>query len=118
MLIHDADEFAYGDVSSPLKSLIPEYRELEALAQLAIEKKFDCLFIDDPLVKEVDVRMWLTERRELFGGRHGSQTEDYSGELLPFDLDDSTEDWLTEWDSGTAEAAWLFEYRRLFPWCQ
>lgn len=118
MLIHDASEFACGDVSSPLKSLLTEYRLIEGRVQLAIERKFDCLFIDDPLVAEIDMRMWLTERNQLFGGTHGPQAEDYRGEQLPFSLELVDEDWFVPWTADEAEGAWMFEYRRLFPWMQ
>lgn len=118
MLIHDANEAFVGDVNSPLKSLLPEYRDIEQLHQLAMEQFFELDFIGDPLVKEVDYRMWLTEREVLFGGRHGAQSDDYKGPLEPFTLNYDTYGRFVEWSADEAEAEWLATYRRLFPWQQ
>lgn len=116
MLIHDADEAYYGDVNSPLKSLLPDYKRLEHNAQLAMEKFFDLNFVEDPMVKEVDYRMWLTEREILFAGRHGAQSEDYRGALEPFTVTDKTIGLFSEWPAEEAEAAWLEAHWSLFPW--
>jgi hypothetical protein len=116
MLIHDADEAYIGDVSSPLKSLLPDYINIEQKMQLAMESFFDTTFIGDPLVREIDYRMWLTERAILFGGRHGPQSSDYQGPLSPFPLLNECSHYFEEWDSSTAEEEWLFAHRRLF--CQ
>lgn len=110
MLVHDASEAYYGDVSSPLKSLIPDYRNLEDRAQLEVEKKFDITFLGERLVKEVDFRMWLTEREFLFNGRHGA-TADYAGPLKPFADADFL---LGEWPAEFAEEQWLIAHKELF----
>jgi len=113
MLIHDADEAFVGDVSSPLKSLLPDYKRVEDAMQLAMEKFFDLTFIGDPLVKELDYRMWLTEREQLFNGRHGEQSDDYKGALEPFDYW-NTGDFM-EWPADEAEDAYLEACRKYFP---
>lgn len=112
MLIHDADEAFIGDISSPLKSLLPDYRAIEDAHQLAMEKRFDLTFIGDALVREIDIRMWLTEREVLFGGRHGD--DDYCGPLKPFD--DEYLDYFYEWSSELAEVEYLEAVRKYFPW--
>ena len=62
-LIHDIAETKLGDVSSPLKAILGDsYRELEAQHDLVIEEKFGVTFLGIPEVKELDDRMWLTER--------------------------------------------------------
>ncbi len=116
MLIHDADEAYYGDVSSPLKSLLKEYRELEDRAQEAVEEAFELAFIDEPTVKEVDFRMWLTEREILFDGRHGDN--DYDGPLKPFPVDPTMRFLFESWGDVDAEKAWLMMHEELFPWLQ
>lgn len=60
-LFHDATEAYLGDVSSPLKSLLPEYRAIEAKHQAAIEMKF-ALSLGGQWIKTVDLRMLATER--------------------------------------------------------
>lgn len=42
-LLHDASEAYLGDVSTPLKAMLPEYREIEALVQDAIYERFNAL---------------------------------------------------------------------------
>lgn len=114
MVIHDADEAYYGDVSSPLKSLLGDYKYLEQKGQLAIESFCGLGFVDDPLVKEVDIRMWLSER-EYLTCCGGPGTNDYTGPLKPFEYASGDFD---EWPADEAEAEWLATYRRLLPWHQ
>lgn len=111
MLVHDVAEAFYGDMSSPLKSLCPDYKELERKADRAVECRFEINFVGDPLVKEIDDRMWLTESRRLFGE---AALEDYKGPLTPFD--EAPLDWFLPWSSERAEREWLTELKRLLPW--
>ncbi len=80
-LIHDIAETKLGDVSSPLKHVLgAAYRDLEARHDLAVEEKFSLTFVGVPAVKELDDRMWLTERLWIY--RHCDQdeiAEDVSG---------------------------------------
>jgi uncharacterized protein len=109
MLVHDVAEAFYGDVSSPLKSMLPEYRALEFFADSAVERRLGVKFLGDPLVKEVDDRMWLTESRLLFGAE---ALEDYHGPLEPFSTppgDRIGPGPFDEWVSYFAKIEWLRE---------
>lgn len=67
-LLHDASEAYCGDVASPLKRLIPDYRRIEDRVQEAIANHFNLPF---PFPKEVhvaDKRAYLTERRMITDG--------------------------------------------------
>ena len=98
MLVHDVAEAYYGDMSSPLKSLNPAYKDLEKLADAAVEQRFGVRFVGVSLVKEIDDRMWLTESRQLFGE---SAMQDYDGPLEPFPLT------IPIWSPFEAETYWL-----------
>lgn len=114
MLIHDVAESAYGDMSSPLKSLCPDYNRLLTLADASVEKFFDLTFMDDPLVKEVDTRMWLTESETVYWDVEEDTSEDVAWcALKPFPLPDTD---FEAWDPDEAEGEWLLACRTLLPW--
>lgn len=87
-LIHDIAETNLGDVSSPLKhALGASYRDLEGKHDLAVEGAFNLTFIGDKLVKELDNRMWLTERLVVYRGVEVDIDEDTENvDLEPFPL--------------------------------
>jgi hypothetical protein len=120
MLIHDVAEAYYGDMSSPLKSLCLDYKRTEFRANMAVEEWAGVQFTADPLVKEIDDRMWLTESRLHFGD---AVHQDYSGPLTPFDFGESSGlsaegEEITAfraWRPEVAELRWLSRLRELFP---
>lgn len=84
-LLHDASEAYLGDVASPLKALLPDYRELEAHVQREIAKKFYLSWPIPPEVKEADVKALLTEKRDLLTVDHdwGFDAEPIAVPVLP-----------------------------------
>ncbi len=117
LLIHDVAEHILGDVSAPLKSLLPDYKQLETRWDYAVEQKFGLTFIGDAMVKEVDDRMWLTERLAIYGDAmlDGVDiSEDYSGPLEPFTLEDEEFcEMFYPWDTGRVEEEFETELARL-----
>lgn len=104
-LIHDFAEYIVGDVSSPFKRLLPDFRAIEEGWHLAVEEKFNQMFLLLPAVRELDDRMWLTER--LITQPMLCREDDYPGDLLEFDLDEEElHELFTPWSTETAE----FEY--------
>ncbi len=64
-LLHDAAEAYVGDVSSPLKSLLPEYRMIEFRIDQAVRQRFDLPAKMTPCVKNADLRRLATEKEQL-----------------------------------------------------
>ena len=64
-LLHDAAEAFIGDMASPLKQYLPQYKELEGLIEDAIRPKLGLPLKLHPSVKEADLVMLATERRDL-----------------------------------------------------
>jgi hypothetical protein len=64
-LLHDASEAYLGDVSSPLKSLLPEYKAIERVLERRIATVFGITWPMRPEVKHADLVMLATEKRDL-----------------------------------------------------
>jgi len=64
-LLHDASEAYLGDVASPLKKLLPEYRAIEERVQAAIFKYFGLEYPMDTAIHEADKRMYWQERQDI-----------------------------------------------------
>ena len=64
-LLHDSSEAFLGDVSSPLKKLLPEYKKIEENVEKAIANHFGIKFPYPPEIKEADKRMYWQERQSI-----------------------------------------------------
>lgn len=64
-LLHDASEAYIGDVSTPLKNLLPEYKKIEGRLEAVISDKFGLPQKKNPLVKKADLIALVTEKRDL-----------------------------------------------------
>lgn len=64
-LVHDLHEALVGDVSSPLKALIPDYKRIEHEAWVQVAALCDVPVVVHPLVKRADLIMLGLERRHL-----------------------------------------------------
>lgn len=64
-LLHDASEAYCGDVASPLKRLIPEYRKIEDRVQAAIAKHFGLPFPFPEEIHHADKVLYRTERASI-----------------------------------------------------
>lgn len=117
-LVHDVAEHILNDMSSPLKQVMGDYKALETRWEYAVEQKFGVTFIGDALVKELDTRMWLTERQSVYAEAIANgidMSEDVRDiDLEPFDLDDDEfERLFLPWTPYQIEEAYEDELARL-----
>ncbi len=107
-LMHDATEAYVGDVSRPLKRLLPEYKAIESRIAKAIAERY---LVTDPLpelVKVADNVSLLWERRDLMALPPDAWAEENVLDLVPAEV-------LVPWDSRTAEHMFLGTFERLAP---
>jgi 5'-deoxynucleotidase YfbR-like HD superfamily hydrolase len=67
-LLHDATEAYLGDIATPLKNLLPDYRNIERRMQCMFERHFGCPSFSHPEVKKADLILLATEWRDLMRG--------------------------------------------------
>lgn len=100
-LLHDAQESYCSDIASPLKRCLPQYIELENRIEVIIADKFDFPFPMPSEIKVADMRLLVTEMRDLMKGG------DYKN--LPFvPLDNK----IRPWSSKKAREEYLKRYKK------
>lgn len=67
-LMHDAQEAYLGDLPTPLKNLLPDYKKIETAFELAIQEKFKIRITPKikELVKAADLLALKAEKQALF----------------------------------------------------
>lgn len=113
-LLHDATEAYLGDVSSPLKQLLPDYKAIEAPVWDAIAERFLLPRKLSREIKEADFIALLTEASVLLPGadikewaalgKYGPVVEEYGN--LPTHL-------VKGYEPEVAETLFLREYEKL-----
>lgn len=81
-LFHESDELPFGDFPGPAKG-IPCIRETCVLAKrigASVDRGFDVRVPDPDLVKRWDIRMLVTEKRDLLSGRFASDDWAHDGD--------------------------------------
>lgn len=76
-LMHDAAEAYLGDIPSPLKTLLPDFKALERQVDAAVATRFDFDYPFPPIVKYADLHVLVDERRQaLYHTPHRWDTDD------------------------------------------
>lgn len=106
-LFHDAAEAYCSDVARPLKVHMGRYREIEDAVQRVIHERFGIPWPLPAAIKEADLRMLSTERRDLMATppRPWMTCEGFP----PYDVT------ITPWDPWEAGKLWLDAARALLP---
>ena len=64
-LLHDATEAYMGDITSPLKAMLPDYKAIEKRVDAAIREQFGLPPVMPVEVHDADLVMLATEKRDL-----------------------------------------------------
>ncbi len=108
-LMHDAAEAYLGDVASPLKALLTEYKLIEARVERAITAQFGLPFPLSPEVKQADIVLLMTEKRDLLTRDRDPFGEDHWGNRDVACLPAVIKPWEPEW----ARKAFINRYLQL-----
>jgi 5'-deoxynucleotidase YfbR-like HD superfamily hydrolase len=112
-LLHDAAEAYLGDVSTPLKQLIPEYKVIEHRVERVICQAFDLPFPLDPSIKQADLRMLVTEKRDLMPRPTKNNYTTDEEAWFPFFMVDPLEQSIEPMSASRAKRAFLDRYAEL-----
>ena len=63
-LLHDASEAYINDLQTPVKAFLLEYQKIEKGIERVIKKRFNIGNVNEKEIKEIDIRMLITERND------------------------------------------------------
>ena len=90
-LLHDAAEAFIGDMVSPLKQVMPEYKAVEARISTVVAEVFGLFYPEPAAVKQADLAVLAAEREQVLGPSYGPWFKDFP-EPAPITIKPS--DWL------------------------
>ena len=106
-LMHELGEPVCGDMTGPLKSICPDYKRIEKRCEAAIQAKFAVTMSDPDTIKLFDLRMLVTERRDLlpWKGEEWSWAEG----IEPFDFE------IVPWSHDVAAFYFIERFHQVAP---
>jgi hypothetical protein len=102
-LMHDAAEAYLGDVTNPLKQMLPEYKAIEEKFDAAIACAFGIPTPFNSMVRHADLMSLAQERRDMFN------SSSYSSLRLPA----PPPQLLNPWPPHTAEIQFMARFNHL-----
>ena len=102
-LMHDAAEAYLGDLASPIKRLIPQFRYIESDLKRYIFRKYGLHSVYDDEIKKLDIVALVTEGRDLID--HWAHQTSFGVAPDP--------DMLTPWTAAEAKSEFLFMFETL-----
>ncbi len=105
-LMHEAGEAVCGDATGPLKSLTPDYKAIEKNCERGILLKFGIEMKRKLDIKIADLRMFVTERRDLTMWTGEPWSVDEEG-IQPYEFD------VIPWTPDESAIAFLDRYEEL-----
>lgn len=109
VLMHDAPEFVMGDMTTPLKQLMPDFLRIEHEVEREMRRRY---LLPHPMSKEakaVDLRMAATEKRDVMPKDPPGDEWDTIKGIKPYDLI------IEPWPAQVARDRWLAEFNLLWP---
>ncbi|MCF7995365.1 MAG: hypothetical protein K9L88_11055 [Chromatiaceae bacterium] len=76
-LLHDAAEAYIGDMVSPLKQVMPEYKAVEARISAVVAEVFGLFYPEPAAVKQADLAVLAAEREQVLGPSYGPWFKDF-----------------------------------------
>lgn len=104
-LMHDAAEAYVGDVPTPIKQLIPQFKLLELHVWQLIARRFDLPMALPDQIKRADLQALATERKQLMP-EHPAAWECLTG-IAPVECE------IKPWSPLLAEMAWMNRFSEL-----
>lgn len=106
-LFHDAAEAYIGDVTKPLKALLPDYQQIEERVEKDIFQKLGLPWPLHPCIKQADLNLLATERRDL------SDPDNTAGEWACLKGTTPIEQYITPMHPHSAYLLFIARYREL-----
>ncbi len=90
-LLHDAAEAYIGDMVSPLKQVLPEYKAVEARISAVVAEVFGLIHPEPPEVKRADLAVLAAEREQVLRPSYGPWFKDFP---MPAPITIASRSWL------------------------